>query len=76
LHEAAREVRDQYGGRVPDDPHEISKLKGVGPYTAGAILSIAYGKREPAVDGNVMRVFARLFDIRKDIQKPGTKKLF
>ena len=61
LHHAVREVRESYGSVVPDEPQEIAKLKGVGPYTAGAILSIAYNKPEPAVDGNVMRVLSRFF---------------
>ncbi|GAA0370109.1 A/G-specific adenine glycosylase [Bacillus horti] len=76
LQTAVKEVQEQYGGKVPDEPNEIAKLKGVGPYTAGAILSIAYGKPEPAVDGNVMRVFSRIFAIQEDIQKPKTRKLF
>ena len=60
LHSAVKEVHEKYGGQVPEDPKEISSLKGVGPYTAGAILSIAYGIPEPAVDGNVMRVLSRI----------------
>ena len=76
LHTAVKEVKEKYQGRVPDNAAEISSLKGVGSYTAGAILSIAYGKREPAVDGNVMRVFSRIFAIEEDIQKQRTKKLF
>ncbi|MBA9028217.1 A/G-specific adenine glycosylase [Peribacillus huizhouensis] len=76
LHSAVKEVKASYGGVVPDTPEEIAKLKGVGPYTAGAILSIAYGKPEPAVDGNVMRVFSRILLIREDIAKPKTRKTF
>lgn len=76
LHAAVKEVQETYGGKVPDDPQQIVTLKGVGSYTAGAILSIAYGKPEPAVDGNVMRVFARLFAIEDDIAKMSTKKKF
>jgi A/G-specific adenine glycosylase len=76
LQSAVKEVKENYGGIVPDDPQQISTLKGVGPYTAGAILSIAYGKREPAVDGNVMRVFSRIFAIEEDIQKQKTRKRF
>lgn len=74
LQTAAREVKERYGGVVPDDPDEIASLKGVGPYTAGAILSIAYNRQEPAVDGNVMRVLSRCFLIRDDITKPSTRK--
>lgn len=73
LQAAAREVKAVYGGVVPDTPEEIAKLKGIGPYTAGAILSIAYGKPEPAVDGNVMRVFSRLLLMDDDIAKPATR---
>lgn len=73
LQTAAREVQARYGGVVPDSPEEIATLKGVGPYTAGAILSIAYEKAEPAVDGNVMRVFSRLLYLTDDIAKPATR---
>ncbi|WP_088103142.1 A/G-specific adenine glycosylase [Halalkalibacter urbisdiaboli] len=76
LQTAVREVVEQYNGHVPDTREEISTLKGVGPYTAGAILSIAYGKPEPAVDGNVMRVLSRVLLIREDIAKAKTRKLF
>jgi A/G-specific adenine glycosylase len=76
LQSAVREVHEKYGGRVPDSPEGISSLKGVGPYTAGAILSIAYGKAEPAVDGNVMRVLSRILLIWDDIAKPSSRKIF
>ncbi|WP_397334025.1 A/G-specific adenine glycosylase [Paenibacillus sp. YN15] len=73
LQAAAREVRDHFGGVVPDTPEGIASLKGVGPYTAGAILSIAYNLPEPAVDGNVMRVLSRYFLLEEDIAKPSTR---
>ncbi|GAA4722564.1 A/G-specific adenine glycosylase [Brevibacillus fulvus] len=76
LQAAAREVKEQYNGIVPDTLEEISRLKGIGPYTAGAILSIAYEKAEPAVDGNVMRVFSRLLLMEDDIAKPATRVKF
>lgn len=76
LQAGVREVIENYGGIVPDNRHDISKLKGVGPYTAGAILSIAYGKPEHAVDGNVMRVLSRVLAIHDDIALPKTKKVF
>jgi A/G-specific adenine glycosylase len=76
LHSAVQEVNAKYEGKVPDTPKEISNLKGVGPYTAGAILSIAYGIPEPAVDGNVMRVLSRILSIWEDIAKPSTRKVF
>jgi A/G-specific adenine glycosylase len=73
LQSAVREVHERYGGQVPSEKNEISSLKGVGPYTSGAILSIAYNKPEPAVDGNVMRVLSRYFLIEADIMKPSTR---
>ncbi|MGG3797686.1 A/G-specific adenine glycosylase [Metabacillus fastidiosus] len=76
LHSAVKEVNECYGGIVPNDPNEISKLKGVGPYTKGAILSIAYNIPEPAVDGNVMRVMSRILSIWDDIAKVKTRNLF
>jgi A/G-specific adenine glycosylase len=76
LHAAVKEVREKYGGEVPRSKEQFSKLKGVGPYTTGAVLSIAYGIPEPAVDGNVMRVLSRIFLIWDDIAKASTRKLF
>lgn len=76
LHEGVREVYAKYDAKVPDNKKDISGLKGVGPYTAGAILSIAYGKAEPAVDGNVMRVLSRILLIEDDIAKAKTRKTF
>jgi A/G-specific adenine glycosylase len=76
LHSAVKEVSEKYNGQVPNTPKEIATLKGVGPYTAGAILSIAYGIPEPAVDGNVMRVLSRILSIWEDIARPSTRKIF
>lgn len=76
LQAAVKEVAENYNGKVPDNPEELGDLKGVGPYTKGAILSIAYGKPEPAVDGNVMRVLSRLLSVWEDIAKPKTRKGF
>ncbi|MFP3489284.1 A/G-specific adenine glycosylase, partial [Staphylococcus sp. SIMBA_130] len=67
---------ESYNGIVPNQPKQISALKGVGPYTAGAILSIAYDIPEPAVDGNVMRVLSRIIGIWEDIAKPSSRKTF
>ena len=63
---ACREVIEKYNGKVPDTPEEIQKIPGVGRYTAGAILSIAYDQSVPLVDGNVIRVLSRIFAIRKN----------
>ncbi|KIL47250.1 A/G-specific adenine glycosylase [Jeotgalibacillus soli] len=76
LHTAVKEVHECYGGKVPKTPEEIASLRGVGPYTAGAILSIAYDIPEPAVDGNVMRVFSRILSIWDDVAKPSSRKVF
>ena len=74
LHTAVREVMETYGGKIPETREEIRKLKGIGDYTAGAILSMAYGKRETAVDGNVLRVFARIYNIEENILSAKVKK--
>ncbi len=63
LHSAARMVRERYGGRLPATVENLKELPGVGEYTAGAVASIAYGVATPAVDGNVRRVLARLYDL-------------
>lgn len=73
IQHAAKQVKELYGGQVPDDREAVFGLKGVGPYTAGAILSIAFNRPEPAVDGNVMRVLSRYFLIRDDIAKVPTR---
>lgn len=73
---AAKQILADHDGVFPNKPEEIIKLKGIGPYTAGAISSMAFNIPEPAVDGNVMRVFSRLFEIDEDIAKPATRKLF
>jgi len=62
FHSAVREVRARYGGEVPDDPEAFRALPGVGRYTEGAVMSIAFGRPTPIVDGNVRRVFARWTD--------------
>jgi len=74
LHEAARVVARRFGGRIPDDFDDLRRLPGVGAYTAGAILSIAFGRRVAAVDGNVLRVIARLFAIKDPVDRGDTRK--
>ena len=63
LHRAAALVCEQYHGRLPCDPVALRALPGIGDYTAGAILSIAYGQPVPALDANAVRVLARLLDL-------------
>ena len=70
LHKAAQRVVAEHGGRLPDTRSAILALPGIGAYTAGAILSLAYAQPEPILDGNVKRVLARLFDIDRPIDEP------
>ena len=76
LQKAARIVCEQYGGRLPADYNALLKLPGIGEYTAGAIASIAFGLPAVAVDGNVLRVFSRLYNDRGNIMDPAVKKAF
>ncbi len=71
LHKAAKLLTAD-GRDIPDSADALRTLPGIGRYTAGAIASIAFGERAPAVDGNVARVFARLFNIREDIATSAT----
>jgi A/G-specific adenine glycosylase len=74
IHAASRIIVNQWGGRIPDTLTEIKTLPGIGDYSAGAILSIAYGQALPAVDGNVRRILCRFFAIRKPVDDPGEQK--
>ena len=74
LQKAAKVIVERYGGRFPGDYAAVRALPGVGDYTAGAICSIAFGQAVPAVDGNVLRVYARLRGDEGDITTPGMKK--
>ena len=74
LQRAAKIVVEEYGGRLPADYDAVRALPGVGDYTAGAICSIAFGMPTPAVDGNVLRVVARITGDDSDITAQATKK--
>src|SRR5690625_1986240 len=76
LQHAVKEVVSSYGGVVPTNPKELGSLKGIGPYTRGAILSIAFDQPEPAVDGNVMRVLSRVLKIEDNISEQKVRKQF
>src|SRR2546430_8586908 len=67
LHAAAHVTGAEHDGKVPPSYDALAALRGIGPYTAGAIASIAFGIVAPAVDGNVLRVLARLFRIHEDV---------
>jgi A/G-specific adenine glycosylase len=70
LHQGAREVVEKYGGELPRDAASLRSISGIGPYTAGAISSIAFGAKEPLVDGNVARVLSRIFALSCDVRTP------
>jgi A/G-specific adenine glycosylase len=74
LHAAARQVMVEHGGRLPEGYAPLRQLPGFGDYTAGAVASIAFGERVPAVDGNVKRVLARLFAVREDVGRGATAR--
>ena len=74
LKKAATFVMERYDGELPDTVDALLTLPGIGEYTAGAIASIAYGKCEPAVDGNVLRVISRILCSYEDIMQPKVKK--
>ena len=74
LHAAAKAIVEDFDGEIPAAVDDLRSLPGVGPYTAGAIASIAHGTRAAVVDGNVERVFARLLRIEEPINAPATKK--
>ncbi len=74
LKKAAQIVCSAYEGKLPENADELRKLPGIGEYTAGAIASIAFGRPEPAVDGNVLRVLTRLTACEDDILAAKTKK--
>jgi A/G-specific adenine glycosylase len=69
LHAAAREVVAAHRGAIPSNAADLRRLPGIGAYTAGAVASIAFGRREPVVDGNVERVISRLCAIEDDVRR-------
>lgn len=71
IHQAAKHLTD---GKIPNSYDELLNIKGIGPYTAGAILSFAFHQKAAAVDGNVARVIARLFSIEEETTKPSVQK--
>ena len=76
MQKAAIQVMEEFGGEFPNTYDGILSLKGIGPYTAGAIASIAFSLPEPAVDGNLMRVISRLFEVNLDIGNPSNRWAF
>ena len=76
LHRAAGVVTSRFNGKVPDDPEAFRSLPGVGDYIAAAVLSIAFGRVLPVVDGNVKRVLSRLLEIDTPVNRSGAHKIF
>lgn len=74
LHKGAKQVMADYGGAIPSAVDELRKISGIGPYTAGAIASIAFDQPVPAVDGNVIRVVSRLRGIRENVGIPSVRR--
>lgn len=74
LHRAARKVMERFGGQIPDNENDLSSLPGIGRYTTGAILSIAFEKPVPVLDGNIIRLLSRIFHVTENIDQIETKK--
>lgn len=74
LHAGAKQVVQFHGGNLPSDEKSLSSIKGLGPYTIGAIRAFAFHEKSPAVDGNVLRFLTRYFAIEEDIAKLKTQK--
>ena len=75
LHAGAQTIIQQFSGQIPSSSDELNKIKGIGPYTIGAIRSFAFKQKAAAVDGNVLRVISRYKGIKEDIGKTKTRKL-
>jgi len=75
LHRAAGIIAEEYGGRLPRRAAELQRLPGIGPYTAAAIASLAFGEDVVAVDGNIRRVVSRLFTVGKEVTRKDAARL-
>ncbi|MEW6593456.1 MAG: A/G-specific adenine glycosylase [Thermodesulfobacteriota bacterium] len=74
LHQAARRIMRDHGGVIPADHAALLRLPGIGPYTAGAVMSLAFNQNYPLVDANVERLFARLDDIDSPVREAGNQR--
>jgi A/G-specific adenine glycosylase len=75
LHRAARQVMDEHNGQLPGSCRTLERLPGIGRYTAGAIASIAFGIDAPALDGNIRRVLARVFNLTLPARSPQGERI-
>lgn len=76
IHKAAKRIQEEFSGELPRDAKSLSSLSGIGAYTLGAISNIAFEDPRPIVDGNVQRLFSRLFDWEEEISKKKSMKFF
>ncbi|MBS0635726.1 MAG: A/G-specific adenine glycosylase [Verrucomicrobia bacterium] len=76
IHHAAKDIVERFNGALPNNAADLSSIKGLGPYTVGAILAFGFHQKQPAVDANVARVLARYFALSDDISKATTLKKF
>ena len=76
IHAASKDIVERFNGVIPSDAETLGSIKGLGPYTVGAILSFGYHQKQPAVDANVARVLARFFALDDDISKAKTLQKF
>jgi len=74
LHAAAQKIVNEFGGTIPSTRSHLETIRGLGPYTIGAILSFGFQQRAPAVDGNVTRVLSRYFCIEENVCKQSVKR--
>jgi A/G-specific adenine glycosylase len=74
LHRSSQIIMSEWGGELPRTARELLTLPGIGRYTAGAIASLAYGEVVPVLDGNVIRIFTRLFDIDEDVTQGSVQR--
>jgi A/G-specific adenine glycosylase len=74
LRRAAQIILESHGGQIPPNREDLLRLPGIGPYSAGAILAIAFSKAEPALDGNLIRVFTRYFGETRAVDEPEVLK--
>ncbi|HQP10109.1 MAG TPA: A/G-specific adenine glycosylase [Candidatus Omnitrophota bacterium] len=75
IHKSAKILCASYGGKIPDDPQELKELPGFGPYTVGAVLSIAFDQRQPIIDANVRRVIMRVLALKGPAEGSQDKKI-
>ena len=75
LHQAAQVIVEKFDGQLPGDVKSLMKLPGIGRYTAAAITSIAFGKNEAALDGNIRRVLSRVFNVKEPIRSSQSEKI-